>query len=279
MTAGTGVARGCQESAGYGLQKPPGQMPHTRVLPPTAVTPAPLAGRVGELPARTTLARLPAWAGASPGVGEPCWGAGGGPLLPPALARLGLSSPIGRHMVLTPLQVRGHRPLWLPHKGHAASLWVSALAEGALLHLPIAGGAWWSSAGLGGSRGQASPPAPPNPGEKPHFPPPHGEEAAACRNCQHRVPVPPGSANTSLGEGRAQAGMAPGTWLPTAASVLGRRCHCSCPCLTREAYPPAVMPTQCCRAAEGTWRAPRSARRPSGSMGAAAPGPVLLEGG
>lgn len=58
VTAGTGVARGCQESAGYGLRKPPGQMPHTRVLPPPAVTPAPRAGGVGELPARAAFLRL-----------------------------------------------------------------------------------------------------------------------------------------------------------------------------------------------------------------------------
>lgn len=105
VTAGTGVACSCQEWAGYSLRKPPGQMPHTRVLPPAPPPPSPpcpSAGGVGELPASAVLLRLPAWTGTSPGVGEPYRGAGGGPLLPLALACIGLSSPIGGHVVLPP---------------------------------------------------------------------------------------------------------------------------------------------------------------------------------
>lgn len=60
MTAGTGVAAGCQESAGYGPRGLPGQMPHTRVLALPAVTPVPPAGGVGG-----ALLRSPARAGVS----------------------------------------------------------------------------------------------------------------------------------------------------------------------------------------------------------------------
>lgn len=48
VTAGTGVAGGCQEPAGYGPQGPRGQMPHTRVPPSPPPPPCPPAGGVGE---------------------------------------------------------------------------------------------------------------------------------------------------------------------------------------------------------------------------------------
>lgn len=41
VTAGTGVAAGCQEPAGYGPPGPRGQMPHTRVLPSPPSPPCP----------------------------------------------------------------------------------------------------------------------------------------------------------------------------------------------------------------------------------------------
>lgn len=41
----------------------------------------------------------------------------------------------------------------------------------------------------------------------------------------------PVSANTSLGEGRAQAGVAPGMWLGMAAPLQGCWCYGGCPCV------------------------------------------------
>lgn len=166
------------------------------------------------------------------------------------------------------------------------------MADGALLRLPMASGAWWSSAGPGASQGRVSPLTPQNPGERPCLPltPPAALLTARRQRQRHAgvdsrlslavaLPVPPGSANASLGEGRAQAGKASGTRLAAAASVRGHWCHRSCPCAMGEACCRAGMPAQCCHAADGTWRAPRSAHCPSGSMGAAAPGPALPEGG
>lgn len=94
MTAGTGVAAGCQESAGYGPPGLPGQMPHTRVLALPAVTPVPPAGGVDG-----ALLRSPARAGVSDRLRSRV----GGPLVPPALVHTGLSPFSGGCVVSLPL--------------------------------------------------------------------------------------------------------------------------------------------------------------------------------
>lgn len=208
--------------------------------------------------------------GRAPGLGELCWGAGG---VPPTTSpcSVGLWSPIRGHVVLQPSPSCTFGAIDLFGHHTRDRFWVSVVADGALLPLSVAGGAQWSSAGPGASQGQASPPTPPNPREKPHCPPsPLVKRHPPYQGCPHSVPVPPGSASTSLDGGRAQVGMAPGVWLAMAASVWGHWCHGGCPCVTGEARPHAALPARCCRAADRLRRAPHSA---------IAPGPALPGGG